>query len=93
MSTTFQMRIDKKIKSRAQQVFKKAGLDLSSGTRLLLTRVAQSGQFLPGNEFKALNSLSTKELTLGYRQNLRTNLRIAKEWQPLEEELWAREVH
>lgn len=80
MSTTLQMRIDKKIKIQAQQVFKEAGLDLSTGIRILLARVAKSGNFLPEDELtqylhsssiditSALSPLSKKESV--YYENL-----------------------
>lgn len=37
--TTLQVRIDKKTKSQAQKVFRKIGLDLSSGIKLYLRQV------------------------------------------------------
>ncbi len=39
--TTIQIRIDKKTKDGAKRVFKKMGLDVSSGIKLYLSRVAQ----------------------------------------------------
>ncbi len=39
--TTIQIRIDKKTKDSAKRVFKKMGLDVSSGIKLYLSRVAQ----------------------------------------------------
>ena len=39
--TTIQIRIDAKIKAGAKKVFKKMGLDVSSGIKLYLVRVAQ----------------------------------------------------
>ena len=50
MSTTLQMRIDKGIKDKVQKVFKNAGLDLSSGTRLLLSHVARVGKIVLDDE-------------------------------------------
>ena len=39
--TTIQIRIDEKTKAKARKVFSKMGLDVSSGIKLYLTRVAQ----------------------------------------------------
>jgi len=39
--TTIQIRIDEKTKRKAKKVFNKMGLDVSSGIKLYLTRVAQ----------------------------------------------------
>lgn len=39
--TTIQIRIDEKTKRKAKKVFHKMGLDVSSGIKLYLTRVAQ----------------------------------------------------
>lgn len=39
--TTVQVRIDEKTKAKAKRVFKKMGLDVSSGIKLYLARVAQ----------------------------------------------------
>jgi len=41
MNTTLQVRVDKKMKTDAQKVFAKMGLDLSSGIKLYLARVTQ----------------------------------------------------
>lgn len=38
-STTIQLRIDKKTKEKAQQIFSKLGMDLSSGMKLFLSQV------------------------------------------------------
>ncbi len=39
--TTIQIRIDEKTKAKARKVFGKMGLDVSSGIKLYLSRVAQ----------------------------------------------------
>lgn len=41
--TTIQIRIDEKTKAKAKRVFNKMGLDVSSGIKLYLSRVAQDG--------------------------------------------------
>ena len=41
MTTTVQLRLDKKTKESARKVFENMGLDLSSGIKLFLTRVVQ----------------------------------------------------
>jgi len=43
MSTTLQVRVDKKIKQKAQKVFKNMGLDMSSGVKLYLAHVVNTG--------------------------------------------------
>ena len=43
MNSTLQVRIDKKTKERARQAFRAAGIDLSSGMRLFLTHVGNTG--------------------------------------------------
>ena len=43
MSTTIQIRVDKAVKQKADKTFKKMGLDMSSGVKLFLHRVIQSG--------------------------------------------------
>lgn len=49
MNTTLQVRIDKKTKSEAQKVFKDMGIDMSSGIKLFLSRVVNTGSipFIP----------------------------------------------
>jgi len=42
MSTTIQIRIDKKTKERAQKSLKNMGLDLSSGIKYFLTQVGKA---------------------------------------------------
>jgi DNA-damage-inducible protein J len=41
-STTIQLRIDKKTKNQAQAIFKKLGMDLTSGMKLFLTQVIRT---------------------------------------------------
>ena len=43
MNSTLQVRIDKKTKQKAQKVFKKMGLDMSSGVKLYLSHVVNTG--------------------------------------------------
>ena len=43
--TTIQIRIDKKTKAGAKKVFRKMGLDVSSGIRLYLSRVAYGKRY------------------------------------------------
>ncbi|MDO8575451.1 MAG: type II toxin-antitoxin system RelB/DinJ family antitoxin [bacterium] len=40
--TTIQLRIDKETKDKAQDIFKKLGLDLSSGMKLFLSQVIRT---------------------------------------------------
>ena len=44
MSTTVQIRIDKKVKESARKNFKKLGLDLSSGIKMYLAHVDSTGE-------------------------------------------------
>lgn len=44
MNTTLQIRIDKKTKDAAQKAFKGMGLDMSSGVKLFLTQVGNTGE-------------------------------------------------
>jgi len=57
ITTTLQMRIDKETKDKAQKVFRSAGLDMSSGTRLLLSQVVRVGKITLDDE--NLNFLHT----------------------------------
>ena len=49
MNTTLQIRIDKKTKNKAQKIFKDMGIDMSSGIKLFLSRVVNTGSipFIP----------------------------------------------
>ena len=74
------MRIDGKIKERARKAFKAMGLDLSSGTRLLISKVASGDLLASADELytfigqggkdvlKALGPISDKEYE--YYENL-----------------------
>ncbi len=42
INTTIQLRIDKQTKDRAQAIFKKLGMDLSSGMKLFLSQVIRT---------------------------------------------------
>ena len=44
MTTTLQIRIDKKTKDAAQKTFRSMGLDMSSGVKLYLTQVVNKGE-------------------------------------------------
>lgn len=41
-TTTIQLRIDKKIKNEAQDIFKKLGMDMTSGMKLFLSQVIRT---------------------------------------------------
>lgn len=49
MNTTLQVRIDKKTKTKAQKIFKEIGIDMSSGIKMFLSRVVNTGTvpFIP----------------------------------------------
>lgn len=44
MNTTLQIRVDQKVKEKARKAFVGAGLDMSSGVKLYLTHVANTGK-------------------------------------------------
>lgn len=44
MNTTLQIRVDQKVKEKARKAFVTAGLDMSSGVKLYLTHVANTGK-------------------------------------------------
>lgn len=44
MNTTLQIRVDQKTKEKARKAFIGAGLDMSSGVKLYLTHVANTGK-------------------------------------------------
>jgi DNA-damage-inducible protein J len=54
MNTTLQVRIDAKTKARARKAFESMGLDLSSGVKLFLTQVSNTGE-IPFRIFSADN--------------------------------------
>jgi DNA-damage-inducible protein J len=54
MNTTLQIRIDQQTKTKAQKAFKGMGLDLSSGVKLFLTQVGNTGE-IPFRIFTADN--------------------------------------
>lgn len=43
MNTTLQIRINKNTKQKAQKVFKKMGIDMSSGVKMYLSHVVNTG--------------------------------------------------
>jgi len=43
VNSTLQIRVDKKVKEKAQKTFKAMGLDMSSGVKLFLNEVINSG--------------------------------------------------
>ena len=43
MTTTLQIRIDKDIKTKAQKIFKEIGIDMSSGVKLFLSNIVNTG--------------------------------------------------
>lgn len=49
MNTTLQVRIDQKTKNKARKVFKEMGIDISSGIKMFLSRVINTGSipFVP----------------------------------------------
>ncbi|MDB5255174.1 MAG: Addiction module antitoxin, RelB/DinJ family [Candidatus Nomurabacteria bacterium] len=64
MTTTLQLRIDEKLKTKAQKVFEALGLDLSSGIKLFLTQVAHDKElpFTPSTRAKEIRMQWDKEV-------------------------------
>jgi DNA-damage-inducible protein J len=63
MTTTLQIRIDEKIKARAQRALKGMGLDMSSGVKLFLTQVGNTGE-IPFRILSADNLSESKKQKL-----------------------------
>lgn len=64
MNKTLQIRIDTKTKEGARKVFAQKGLDVSTGVRMFLTRVSETGEipFLKPFSFDSLPEKRKKEL-------------------------------
>jgi addiction module RelB/DinJ family antitoxin len=64
MTTTLQLRIDKKLKLQAQKTLEALGLDLSSGIKLFLTQVAHDKElpFTPSTRAKEIRAKWDKEV-------------------------------
>ena len=58
MNTTLQIRIDEKTKEKARKAFLKSGLDMTSGMRMYLNKVANTGE-VPFEMF-SFDNLSTE---------------------------------
>jgi DNA-damage-inducible protein J len=63
MTTTLQIRIDKKTKDAAQKAFRSMGLDMSSGVKLYLTQVMHT-KAIPFPIFSFNNLSREKKLAL-----------------------------
>lgn len=71
-STTIQLRIDKKTKDQAQAIFKKLGMDLTSGMKLFLSQVIRTKSipfvartingFTPEYEQELLNDIADAKI-------------------------------
>jgi addiction module RelB/DinJ family antitoxin len=64
MTTTLQLRIDKKLKTQAQKTLEALGLDLSSGIKLFLAQVAHDKElpFTPSTRAKIIRARWDKEV-------------------------------
>ncbi len=73
MSTTLQIRLDKKTKEKARKTFSSMGLDMSSGIKLFLTRVINS-QSIPFPVLSAehWSAAKKKEMITQAREALRS---------------------
>lgn len=71
MNTTLQVRIDQKTKNEAQKIFKEMGVDMSSGIKMFLSRVVNTGAipFIP---------LTKNGFTKEYEENLLKEIKRAK---------------
>jgi len=68
MTTTLQIRIDQKTKAKAQRAFKGMGIDMSSGVKLFLTQVGNTGE-IPFRIFSADNYSEKKKMLLRRESN------------------------
>ncbi len=76
MTTTVQIRVDKKIKQDAQKAFLSMGLDLSSGIKIFLSQVVRT-QSIPFSVLSANNFSEAKKnkLILEASQSLKSGKR------------------
>lgn len=73
MNTTLQIRIDRKTKTEAKKIFKNLGIDMSSGVKLFLSRVVNTGAipFIP---------VTRNGFTQGYEKKLLKEAEEAKKY-------------
>ncbi len=73
MNTTLQIRVDQRTKERARKAFHAAGLDMSSGVKMYLSRVASTGE-IPFNVFTFDNipESEKKKIVAEMRQELKS---------------------
>lgn len=86
MNTTLQIRIDNKTKEKARKAFQKSGLDMTSGMRLYLNKVANEGE-IPFEMF-SFNNLSDKrkkELLKDMEETLKHGKRYSSSKELLDE--------
>lgn len=76
MSTTVQLRIDSVTKNKAQKILKKLGLDLSSGIKMFLAQLIESGT-LP-LEFRTENGFTVAEENRMLREGTEARLKGKK---------------
>ncbi len=72
MNTTLQIRIDKKTKDRAQKALKNMGLDLTSGVKYYLSRVASEESLNFVEDLHQSVTQSEKEFAQGKGKKLRS---------------------
>lgn len=82
MNTTLQIRVDQKTKEKARRVFSIAGLDMSSGVKMYLAHVANTGM-VPHDMFTFDNvSPARKQEIL---KSMKHALRYGKRYDNIEE--------
>jgi DNA-damage-inducible protein J len=82
MTTTVQIRIDKKIKQEAQKAFHSMGLDLSSGVKIFLSQVVRT-QSIPFDVLSANYLSEDRKLELIYETN--QALKFGKRYKSIKE--------
>lgn len=82
MTTTLQIRVDQKVKEKARKAFVTAGLDMSSGVKLYLTHVANTGK-MPFEMFTYDNILESEKKKIV--ANMKDAFKNGKRYRSIEE--------
>ena len=86
MNSTVQIRVDKKVKDKAQKTFKAMGLDMSSGVKLFLNEVINSGAIpFPITCFNDLPQAKREQLLEKWEKEAKWALKYGKRYKTAEE--------
>ncbi|MDO8518312.1 MAG: type II toxin-antitoxin system RelB/DinJ family antitoxin [bacterium] len=86
MNSTLQIRVDKKVKDKAQKTFKAMGLDMSSGVKLFLNEVINSGAIpFPITCFNDLPQAKREQLLEKWEKEAQWALKYGKHYKTAEE--------